>query len=104
MLGNVGRVLRQLQNSRKVFNPWSLKEAKKFLATSGARAGSLEPEPTSVRYKVTRGPYATVTNSHLRFFEDLLGKDRLLTDPDECESYNVDWVKMVRGGWKLVGV
>lgn len=33
----------------------------------------------------------------MRFFERLLGGDRLLTDPEECESYNIDFPKTLRG-------
>nr|XP_046475509.1 D-2-hydroxyglutarate dehydrogenase, mitochondrial isoform X2 [Neodiprion pinetum] len=98
-------VLRQLRNVRKggyaaMRHPKIKESATVLFATESV--ATLKPEPTAVRYKVTRGPYATVTDSHLRFFEDLLGKDRLITDPDECESYNVDWVKMVRGCSRLV--
>ena len=55
------------------------------------------PELTSVRYKVERGPYAALTDSHVSFFNNLLDHNRVITDPDECEGFNVDWVKMVRG-------
>lgn len=107
MFGNVIVFLGKFKKTRSVTRRYE-EIGRKFLATgvkgTEALAGSQKPERTSVRYKVTRGPYASVNDAHLRFLEDILGKERLLTDPDECQSYNVDWVKMVRGGWKLVGV
>lgn len=62
-------------------------------------SSSAKPELTSVRYKVERGPYATLTESHVNFFKNLLEQNRVITDPEECEGYNIDWVKMVRGKW-----
>lgn len=65
-------------------------------------SSSAKPELTSVRYKVERGPYATLTESHVNFFKNLLEQNRVITDPEECEGYNIDWVKMVRGNSRLV--
>ncbi|KAG5327186.1 D2HDH protein, partial [Pseudoatta argentina] len=64
--------------------------------------GAAKPELTSIRYKIQRGPYATVTDADVCFFESLLGSSRIITDPDECESYNIDFAKTVRGASKLV--
>ncbi|XP_012265248.2 D-2-hydroxyglutarate dehydrogenase, mitochondrial [Athalia rosae] len=105
MLGNVKNVLCRVQHGTRKggLDSIRLTEAKTmFFAMDHSRAISQKPEPTAVRYKVTRGPYATVTDSHLQFLENLLGKERLLTDPDECESYNVDWARMVRGCSRVV--
>ncbi|XP_033210256.1 D-2-hydroxyglutarate dehydrogenase, mitochondrial [Belonocnema kinseyi] len=74
---------------------------KKYYVVS-RNASSALPELTSVRYKVERGPYATLTDGHVNFFTNLLDQNRVVTDPDECEGYNVDWVKMVRGKSRLV--
>lgn len=57
----------------------------------------IQPELTSVRYKVERGPYAAINDAHAAFFTRILGQDRVLTEPDECDSYNVDWLHMVKG-------
>lgn len=78
------------------FRTCSLLTGKKYYVVS-RNASSALPELTSVRYKVERGPYATLTDSHVNFFTNLLDQNRVITDPDECEGYNVDWVKMVRG-------
>lgn len=63
-------------------------------------ATGAKPELTSIRYKTRRGPYAMVTDADVRFFDSLLGSNRLITDPDECESYNIDFMKSVRGKHK----
>lgn len=45
-----------------------------------------------------RGDYASLDENHLKFFRDLLeGGGRVLSDPSDCEGYNVDWIKNVRG-------
>ncbi|XP_012537385.1 D-2-hydroxyglutarate dehydrogenase, mitochondrial isoform X2 [Monomorium pharaonis] len=69
----------------------------RYYSTSGAK-----PELTSIRYKMRRGPYATVTDADVRFFDSLLGSNHLITDPDECESYNIDFPKTIRGMSQLV--
>ena len=55
------------------------------------------PDLTSERYKVKRGPFASITEGHVQFFKKILDNNKVITDADECYSYNVDWVKMVRG-------
>lgn len=55
------------------------------------------PELTSVRYKIQRGFYNVISDTDVRFFDALLGSNRLLTDPDDCQSYNIDFTKTVRG-------
>ncbi|GLH15671.1 Alkyldihydroxyacetonephosphate synthase [Gryllus bimaculatus] len=60
-------------------------------------------ELTAVRYpEVKRGNYSELTDRHIKFFENILGKDRTLTDPADVEAYNVDWIKMVRGQSRVV--
>ncbi|XP_078048801.1 D-2-hydroxyglutaric acid dehydrogenase [Augochlora pura] len=63
---------------------------------------SVKPAFTSDRYKVQRGPYAKIQSSHVSFFNDLLGQNRVISDPEECESYNIDYSKIVRGKSSLV--
>lgn len=52
------------------------------------------------RYNIDRGKFGTLDDTHYGYFEDLLGKDRVIRDPEECEAYNVDWVKNVKGKYK----
>ncbi|XP_012234746.1 D-2-hydroxyglutarate dehydrogenase, mitochondrial [Linepithema humile] len=74
-----------------------IKGTHRYYSTCGAK-----PELTSIRYKMQRGPYATISNADIRFFESLVGSNRLITDPDECEGYNIDFPKTVRGASRLV--
>ncbi|ERL93202.1 hypothetical protein D910_10499 [Dendroctonus ponderosae] len=60
------------------------------------RASNL-PELTKDRYAVKRGDYAMLNGQHLQFFTDLLGSKRVLTSAEECQPYNIDWIKNVRG-------
>lgn len=60
------------------------------------------PELTSVRYKIQRGFYNVISDTDVRFFDALLGSNRLVTDPDDCQSYNIDFTKTVRGASRLV--
>lgn len=60
-------------------------------------SSGLVPDLTAVRYNVKRGSYNEINGTHVKFFEDLLGHVRVITDPTECYGYNVDWLKMVRG-------
>ncbi|XP_050307084.1 D-2-hydroxyglutarate dehydrogenase, mitochondrial [Anthonomus grandis grandis] len=60
-------------------------------------ASSGLPDLTKDRYPVNRADFATLGDKHLQFFRDLLGPQRVITDPAECEGYNVDWIKAVRG-------
>ncbi|KAI4499154.1 hypothetical protein M0802_005737 [Mischocyttarus mexicanus] len=65
-------------------------------------AKKTKPELTSVRYKIQRGPYSMITDEHVNFFERLLDKNRVITDPDECDGYNIDFANTVRGKSRLI--
>jgi len=59
---------------------------------------------TRVRHpKLRRSPhYATLTDKDVNFFERLLPDGRVLTNPDDCLPYNVDWIKTCQGQSQLV--
>lgn len=65
-------------------------------------ASKVEPDFTANRYKVVRGPYAAIKGADAIYFENLLGKDRVITDPVECKSYNIDFANTVRGKSTLI--
>ncbi|KAI4492772.1 hypothetical protein M0804_002563 [Polistes exclamans] len=65
-------------------------------------AKKTKPELTSVRYKTQRGPYSMITSEHVNFFERLLDRNRVITDPDECDGYNIDFANTVRGNSRVV--
>ncbi len=45
--------------------------------------------------------FSLLNDSDLKFFENLLGKSRTITDPNLLNSYNTDWLKMCKGQSKL---
>lgn len=57
---------------------------------------------TKDRYNVKRGDYGDITDKHVQQFERILGANGVLTNPDDVEAYNVDWLKIVRGCTKIV--
>lgn len=69
----------------------------KFLKAQRCYSVNKKPELTSVRYNVQRGMYGSISSADIHFFEDLLGPNRLITAPEECEPYNIDFAKTVRG-------
>ena len=66
------------------------------------RSFSAKPAFTADRYKVQRGPYARISDEHAAFFGGLLGSSRVVSDPEECEGYNIDHINIVRGKSNLV--
>ncbi|XP_017888237.1 D-2-hydroxyglutarate dehydrogenase, mitochondrial isoform X2 [Ceratina calcarata] len=81
-------------NSRALFRP--------LCFVSNFRSFSEKPAFTSDRYNVKRGPYANITNANVTFFNELLGRNRVIKDAAECEGYNIDYSKIVRGKSNLV--
>ncbi|GLH15669.1 Alkyldihydroxyacetonephosphate synthase [Gryllus bimaculatus] len=51
---------------------------------------------------IQRGNYSQLTSDHIHFFESILDKQRVLTDPSDVEPYNVDWLKLAQGQSKIV--
>ncbi|XP_039618100.1 D-2-hydroxyglutarate dehydrogenase, mitochondrial [Polypterus senegalus] len=74
---------------------WSL--ARPFHHNQRWQAETRRSHSTSLH----RVPFAMVTEHDIDFFEKLLPR-RAITDPDVLESYNVDWLKSVKGSSKLL--
>ncbi|NWI34335.1 D2HDH protein, partial [Sula dactylatra] len=53
------------------------------------------------RYSVRRLPFSRLSDGDVAFFERLM-PGRVVTDPEELEPFNVDWLKSVRGCSKLM--
>lgn len=67
------------------------------LSTS-AKHPAEKVELTSVRYpQVVRQKFSKLQDSDLQEFERVVGAGRVLTDEDELEGYNTDWMRTVRG-------
>lgn len=69
------------------------------------RRASSSPPPrvpevalTQERYLVQRLPFSTVTAQDLATFERIV-PGRVVTDPEQLEASNVDWLRSVRGEW-----
>lgn len=45
--------------------------------------------------------YSTLSDEDLSFFEKLVGRDKCITDLNDLEAYNTDWLKTCRGNSKL---
>ncbi|NXJ70793.1 D2HDH protein, partial [Rostratula benghalensis] len=56
---------------------------------------------TSERYGVRRLPFSPLSDGDVAFFEGVM-PGRVITDPEELEPFNVDWLKSVRGCSKLM--
>ncbi|XP_005411169.1 PREDICTED: D-2-hydroxyglutarate dehydrogenase, mitochondrial isoform X2 [Chinchilla lanigera] len=56
---------------------------------------------TSERYPVQRLPFSVVSEEDLAAFERII-PGRVITDPEELEVANVDWLKSVRGCSKVL--
>ncbi|CAF1474321.1 unnamed protein product [Adineta ricciae] len=46
--------------------------------------------------------YATLTDKDVNFFERLLPRGSVITNPDDCAPYNIDWIKTCQGQSQLV--
>ncbi|KAF2358115.1 FAD-linked oxidase C-terminal [Trinorchestia longiramus] len=57
-------------------------------------------ELTHKRYPVQRGAYGSITSEDLDFFRSIVGESCVLTS--DLESYNTDWLRMVRGESSVV--
>jgi len=58
---------------------------------------------TTDRYpNVKRGDFAILQESDVKFFESIIGANRILTQEDELNGYNTDWLNTVRGQSKIV--
>ncbi|KAJ8918437.1 hypothetical protein NQ315_008134 [Exocentrus adspersus] len=56
-----------------------------------------KPNFTKNTYNVSRGNYNYLHETHIKFFENLLGDQRVIMDLCDLEKYNVDWYNQVRG-------
>lgn len=65
---------------------------RRYSSASGSPEVMLTPE----RYPVQRLPFSTVSEEDLAAFERII-PGRVITDPEQLEACNVDWLRSVRG-------
>jgi len=91
-------MLRQISRQIKT----GQKSQKFYYSSEGNNNTSVVPL-TAERYQnVKRGNYANLEENDVKFFESILGTNRVLTQEDELNGYNTDWLKTVRGQSKIV--
>lgn len=72
---------------------------KRFLANRHALLTDCKHLATVVEKRNSK--FSILNEKDLKFFENLLGKNRAITDPSLLNSYNTDWLKMCKGQSKL---
>ncbi|XP_005110364.1 D-2-hydroxyglutarate dehydrogenase, mitochondrial [Aplysia californica] len=69
---------------------------------TSSRSCSSNVALTSDRYpNLERGPFAVLNEQDIAYFEQLI-PGYVITDPDELQAYNTDWLKTVRGASKVL--
>ncbi|XP_057652269.1 D-2-hydroxyglutarate dehydrogenase, mitochondrial-like isoform X2 [Diorhabda carinulata] len=53
-------------------------------------------------FDVSRGNYNYINDGHIDYFRRVLGTNRVITNPEDAEKYNVDWFSQVRESSNLV--
>ncbi|XP_062438524.1 D-2-hydroxyglutarate dehydrogenase, mitochondrial isoform X4 [Rhea pennata] len=89
-----------LKQKKPVFMPWGVSPQSRR-ALHPASSSFQEVMLTSERYNVQRLPFSHVSSDDVAFFECLM-PGRVITNPEELEFFNVDWLKTVRGCSKLL--
>ncbi|KAF5281272.1 hypothetical protein FQA39_LY05158 [Lamprigera yunnana] len=80
-----------------------ISSARRMLVNSNnIRSVQLTPDFTQNIYKINRGNFNILEDHHVGFFENLLGKERVLNEENDLQRYNVDWYLQVRGNGKIV--
>lgn len=58
---------------------------------------------TSEKYtSLKRGNYAALEDKDLKYFKSILSANQIVTDSDELEGYNTDWLRSCKGASKLL--
>ncbi|XP_051046809.1 D-2-hydroxyglutarate dehydrogenase, mitochondrial isoform X2 [Phodopus roborovskii] len=70
---------------------------REYSSASGSPEVMLTPE----RYPVQRLPFSTVSEEDVAAFECII-PGRVVTDPEQLEACNVDWLRSVRGSSKVL--
>jgi len=80
-----------LKNLLKLFSSSLYLNSKRYVALT-----------TDSYPNLKRGDFATLNSQDLRVFQNILHRDRVLTDDSDVQSFNVDWMNTVRGQSRCV--
>nr|XP_019575017.1 PREDICTED: D-2-hydroxyglutarate dehydrogenase, mitochondrial isoform X5 [Rhinolophus sinicus] len=83
--------------------PWGIVGTSPLVCRHSSSTSSRAPEVmlTHKRYPVRRLPFSVVSEEDLAAFERMV-PGRVVTDPEELEASNVDWLRTVRGCSKVL--
>ncbi|XP_024613171.1 D-2-hydroxyglutarate dehydrogenase, mitochondrial isoform X1 [Neophocaena asiaeorientalis asiaeorientalis] len=83
--------------------PWGATGTSPLVRRGSSSAFSCAPEVvlTRERYSVRRLPFSVVSEDDLAALERIV-PGRVITDPEELEAPNVDWLRTVRGSSKVL--
>lgn len=83
--------------------PWGIVGTSPLVCRHSSSTSSRAPEVmlTHKRYPVRRLPFSVVSEEDLAAFERMV-PGRVITDPEELEASNVDWLRTVRGCSKVL--
>ncbi|XP_076269357.1 D-2-hydroxyglutarate dehydrogenase, mitochondrial-like isoform X1 [Rhynchophorus ferrugineus] len=84
-------------NSRNIF-----KYVFSNIKSVHARSFGSKPDFTKNTFNIERGFYNYLQEPHLKYFQQLLGEQRVVTDLSDLEKYNVDWFLQMRGSSGIV--
>nr|XP_035924786.1 D-2-hydroxyglutarate dehydrogenase, mitochondrial isoform X2 [Halichoerus grypus] len=86
-----------------LLSPWGATGTSHLVCRSSSSTSPCAPEVvlTQERYPVTRLPFSVVSEEDLAAFERII-PGRVVTDPEVLEASNVDWLRTVRGGSKVL--
>lgn len=57
---------------------------------------------TKDRYpNIKRHNFAALQDNDVKYFENILDKNQIITNEDEVQPFNSDWLKSVRGKYQL---
>ncbi|XP_008576975.1 PREDICTED: D-2-hydroxyglutarate dehydrogenase, mitochondrial [Galeopterus variegatus] len=84
-------------------SPWGARVTSPLACRGCSSTPSRAPEVTLTqeRYRVQRLPFSTVSKEDLAAFERIV-PGRVVTDPEELEASNVDWLRTFRGCSKVL--
>ncbi|XP_076035373.1 D-2-hydroxyglutaric acid dehydrogenase [Oratosquilla oratoria] len=96
MLKQMAQLLSRAPRNRLIAVTNGFQSQRKFqLDTSAWHHAKVEL--TSKRYPIRRGDFSQINPRDIEYFRGLLDSHRVITEENELEGYNTDWLRTVRG-------